>query len=419
MEAILVIALLLLFAAVATLAAVQLKQGGQTTEARFSDDEAARVVAALRAEVSTLQSQVLQQSNEQFVALAKQTLGAETARGEEHLKARQTEIDKGLVEIRNELTRVRDYVSQVDTKRGESLAKLGVVVDNSRKAAEALNENTAKLNEALAGGQARGQWGERMAEDVLRVAGFVEGLQYRKQTQLAESGGRPDFTFLLPDQRVLHMDVKFPLAEYMRYLRCESDSERQTCTRAFMRDVKNRIKEVTTRDYIDPANGTLDYTLVFIPNEQVYGFIQENDPGILDYALQQRVVVCSPLTLFAILAVVRQSTDNFRLARQTDEILKVLGSFNKQWDMFKKGMGDVDKHLDSTRKAYDKLLDTRSRMLDAQVTKVERLRAKTGIDNAELASGDTGEISEIAEIEQLEAGELQVRALDASTATDA
>lgn len=399
MEAILVIALLLLFAAVATLAAVQLRQGGQTTEARFSDDEAARVVAALRAEVSTLQSQVLQQSNEQFVALAKQTLGAETARGEEHLKARQTEIDKGLVEIRNELTRVRDYVSQVDTKRGESLAKLGAVVDNSRKAAEALNENTTKLNEALAGGQARGQWGERMAEDVLRVAGFVEGLQYRKQTQLAESGGRPDFTFLLPDKRVLHMDVKFPLAEYMRYLRCESDSERQTCARAFMRDVKNRIKEVTTRDYIDPANGTLDYTLVFIPNEQVYGFIQENDPAVLDFALQQRVVVCSPLTLFAILAVVRQSTDNFRLARQTDEILRVLGSFNKQWDMFKKGMGDVDKHLDSTRRAYDKLLDTRTRMLDAQVTKVEHLRAKTGVDHAELASGDAGEINEIAEIE--------------------
>jgi DNA recombination protein RmuC len=221
-----------------------------------------------------------------------------------------------------------------------------------------------------------------MAEDVLRVAGFIEGVQYRKQQQIAGGASRPDFTFFVQNQ-LLNMDVKTPMVEYTRYLASATEQEREAAAKAFRRDVRARIKEVATREYIDPEGGTLDYMLIFIPNEQVYGFIHENDPDLLDEALRGKVVLCSPLTLFAILAVIRQASENFKLAQQTNEILRTLGAFNNQWGMFKEQMSKVDRALESSRKAYAELMGTRTRQLDRQVERVEDLRVAAGIEGGD------------------------------------
>ena len=95
----------------------------------------------------------------------------------------------------------------------------------------ALTEHTRQLREALASQKVRGQWGERMAEDVLRLAGFLEGVNYRQQATLAGSGGRPDYTFLLPNGLVMHMDVKFPLDNYVRFLEADDRPRAQAVPR--------------------------------------------------------------------------------------------------------------------------------------------------------------------------------------------
>jgi DNA recombination protein RmuC len=99
--------------------------------------------------------------------------------------------------------------------------------------------------------------------------------------------------------------------------------------------MRNRIKEITGREYIDPAR-TVDHVLLFIPNEAVYSFMHESDPGLLDRALAQRVVLCSPSTLFAVLAVVRQSTRNFLFERTSTES-RVPQRFVKQWKVRRPG----------------------------------------------------------------------------------
>ena len=248
-----------------------------------------------------------------------------------------------------------------------------------------LNRVTQGLNQALTSGQRRGQWGERMADDILRASGLIEGVNYtRNRTTSAGGDGaskRPDFTFLLPQNRILHMDVKFPLAGYLRYLEAANDPERAAARKQFLSDVRARLREVVTRGYIDPANGTLDYVLVFIPNEQVYGFIHEHDPSVLDEALGMRVVLCSPITLFAVLAVLRQSVENFRLSEQTDRILSALGGFATQWEKYQEALEKLGGRLDSTRKAYDELATTRTNVLQRQVDKVETLRVESGVES--------------------------------------
>jgi DNA recombination protein RmuC len=143
--------------------------------------------------------------------------------------------------------------------------------------------------------------------------------------------------------------------------------------------VKARIKEVTTRDYINPEQNTVDYVLLFIPNEQIYAFIHEQDSTILDDGIKNKVVFCSPITLFAVLAIIRQAIDNFTLERTSNEILSLLGAFKKQWDRFLKELEILGKRIGDVQRDYDALTTTRKKQLERPLLKIEDLRTQRGL----------------------------------------
>ena len=157
-----------------------------------------------------------------------------------------------------------------------------------------LAETTQGLRQALSSTKARGQWGERMAEDVLQLAGFLEGVNYHKQRAI-DGPASPTSRSCCPTVSSLHMDVKFPLDNYLRYLDAESDLDRRRARDDFLRDVRNHVKSLAARGYIDGSGRTVDCVLLFIPNEQLYAFIQEQDRAILDDALapQARVLLAA------------------------------------------------------------------------------------------------------------------------------
>jgi DNA recombination protein RmuC len=263
--------------------------------------------------------------------------------------------------------------------------KFGELSEQLKKAGEQttrLTETTVTLREALSSTKARGQWGERMAEDVLRLAGFVENVNYVKQKAIEEGRARPDFTFLLPNDLKLNMDVKFPLDNYMKFLEADSETDKSKFCKNFLRDVKSRAKEITNREYINPENNTVDYALLFIPNEQVYAFINEQDRSIIDEGLKNKVIFCSPVTLFAVLAVIRQAVENFALERTSNEILSLLGAVRKQWGAFVAKMEMMGKRISEAQKEYDSLVTTRKRMLEKPLNKIENLRKQRGLSIA-------------------------------------
>ena len=288
-------------------------------------------------------------------------------RGEERLRTLEQHILTSLREV-------HDVTREVDRSRVDSLGRLDQVVRESQRSIDALQRSTDKLVATLSSSQARGQWGERMADDVLRAAGFVEGVQYLRNRQLDGGPGRPDFTFLLPEGRKLHMDVKFPIASYVRYIEAEAGPGSDAAERQFLADVRTAIKGVATRDYIDPAAGTLDFMLVFIPNEHIYSFVHQRDPRISEEALSLGVVLCSPLTLFALLSVIRQAADSFALAHAADEILRALGAFQQQWSKYRDAVDAVGRRIDSLQRAYDDLRGPRTRALERRLIDVEQLR---------------------------------------------
>ncbi len=354
---------------------------------RLRKDDTEALNKQLRDSFSTLSLEALSRNTEEFLKLAGEKLSTQADLGEKELEGKKKLIDQSLDSMKKELKNVEEVVKDLEKDREKKFGELSSTLKMTADQTAKLQETTDQLRTALASTTARGRWGERMAEDVLRLAGFVEGINYRKQKALESSATRPDFTFFLPQDLKVNMDVKFPLDNYLKYLETDGETDREKHKTQFLRDVRGRIKEVTTRDYINPEENTLDYVIVFIPNEQVYSFINENDRTILDDAMERKVVLCSPLTLYAILAVIRQAVDNFNLEKTAAHILSLLGAFNKQWEKFVGSMGHMGKKLEATQKEFSRLTGTRRTQLERQLRKIEELRRQKGIpvDEAALA----------------------------------
>jgi DNA recombination protein RmuC len=332
------------------------------------------VETSLKASFGSLSLEALSRSTDEFLKLAKTKLDSERTVTVSALDEKKGLIDQQLGRMSTELEKVSRLVTDLEKDRAEKYGQLSSHLKTTSEQTAALVQSTNTLREALASTKIRGQWGERMAEDVLRLAGFLEKINYLKQATIQTSGSRPDFTFLLPRELKLHMDVKFPLDNYLRYLEAASDADKAKYRADFLKDVRARIKECTTREYINPEQNTVDSVLLFIPNEQVYAFIHEQDRSIFDEGLKQKVVFCSPVTLFAILAVIRKAVDNFALEQTSNEILALLGAFKKQWGEFVAKLETVGKRIGDAQKEYEALTTTRLRQLEKPLSRIEALR---------------------------------------------
>ncbi|MEY3054383.1 MAG: DNA recombination protein RmuC [Ilumatobacteraceae bacterium] len=343
--------------------------------------------AQLSQSVSTALADALERLNDEARKTRDETVQLVTKAGVEQIGAKGEMINQSLTNVADQVAKKMSEIDQALTSLRESTSKQYGTVE---QAVAALTRRTDKLNDVLSSSQARGQWGERLAEDMLRAAGFVEGVNYSKQATI-DGGGRPDYRFDIPPDRVLFMDVKFPLDKYAEYVAADTDQHKAATKDAFIRAVKDRVIELAKRDYVDKASdNTVDYVLMFIPNESISGFVHEADPKILDFALERKVVLCSPLNLYAFLAVIRQATDAFHTEKTAAEIMQIVNRFQKQWDDYLKAVDKVEKSFHSLESDLASINTggTRFRMLSAQVKKIEKLRQKQGIPELPAALDD-------------------------------
>ncbi len=336
-----------------------------------SDDVASTLTEAVEL-LRSERSEMMQSSIDAVLNVASHKLGDQLAVGKEVIDRERHTLASQVDHVQGELRRVGDLVTALQKDRAVQSGQLQERLAHASQITATLNDTTQSLQQALASPKSRGQWGERMAEDVLQAAGFIEGINYRKQTKAA-GGGIPDYSFDLPNNHLVHMDVKFPIDNYLRWLEAEVETDRTAFAKAFRKDVRQRVKELSTRNYIDPET-TVDYMLLFVPNESVYGFLHEHDPELVDHTLRQRVVLCSPTSLFAVLAVIRQAVDNFLVERRSDEILTALTGLRAQWDRWGDPMAKMKRNLDAAQKAFDELSGPRTREFERYLQKLEGFR---------------------------------------------
>ena len=329
----------------------------------------------LEAAFGDLSRKALLENQHQFLELAKLEFEKLQTGSGKQLEQKKELIDASLLNIERSLRVL-----------GEGTVGLREQMQISQQRMENLNTTTGQLRAILSSSQARGQWGERMVEDILNFLGLEERINFTKQTQ--EGGDRPDFTFLLPKDKRLNMDVKFPIAHYEGFLAAESEGVKAAEKKQFLTDVRNHVKAVSQRSYIDPAGGTVDYVLLFIPNESIYSFINQEDHGLLDYAMERKIVLCSPLTLYAVLSLIRQSVASFVVEKQAGDLQQLVQDFSQQWEKFVEKMDAMGKSLGATQNHFDTLKTTRSNTLEKPMGKILDLKLDQQEDTPALGNTD-------------------------------
>lgn len=317
-----------------------------------------------------------QRMREAFSALAAQALEANskqlTERAESTLEGKKKLIDQSVQAINERLSKLGEFFQRAEGERKTEYGKLSSSVGS-------LATSTGELHKMLASTQRRGAWGERMADDILRLAGLAEGPNYRKQSTADAESGRPDFTFMLPNNLVVNMDVKFPLENYKAYLDAEDKNARAASAKQLVKDVQGHVGAIAKRGYIDTKGGTVQYVLMFIPSEQIFSLVMETHPDLIDEALQKKIVLASPMTLYAMLAVIRQAAENVNIMKTADEVISLLGVFNKQWQNYKEEFDKIGDRIEQLSSQYTKVRITRSNMLQRPLDKIEDLRQQRSL----------------------------------------
>ena len=323
------------------------------------------------------------------LAIGNEKLEKNMALGHQKYDASTSLVEKQTAELRSEIKRIGKMMTDMAEKAAGQHGKLVTQMQEAAKATGHLQQTTGSLREALGNSKKRGNWGERMAQDVLNFAGLKEGVNYRAQKGI-DSGGRPDFTFLMPRNMVLHMDVKFPADNYLAFL--DADGVDPTLAdrhrKQFAKDARSRVKELADRRYQEEAN-SVDAVVLLIPNESIFGFVQENDPELMDIAMASKVVLCGPSTLIAVLQIIRQSMDNFMLERRSTEILDCLNGFKAEFAKYTEQLEKHGKHMNMAMNSFEKLSGTRTNVLQRNLDKIERLQSSSDQRAVEPASADS------------------------------
>ncbi|MCD4699157.1 MAG: DNA recombination protein RmuC [Phycisphaerae bacterium] len=327
---------------------------------------------------AAVSQEVITESSKQIITMAEQVLKAQSAAGTAEIEGKKELIDQSIVQMNERIERLRGFVQQVESERQKHYGQLTTSLS-------ALSSTTESLRGALAGSKRLGAWGERMTEDVLQLVGMSEGVNYTRQSsEAAADSGKPDFTFFLPNDLTVNMDVKFPLEKALAYLDAD-DEQRRATGDGFVSAVRGHIRTVASdrRGYINPAGGTVNYAIVFIPNEQVYSLAMELDRKLIDEALKMRIVMCGPLTLYAMLSVIRSAAENANIVKTADEVIRLLSAFNKQWQKYRETIDKIGNRIDEAKKAHDDLVGTRMRMLEKPLDKIDELRSARGLPDGD------------------------------------
>lgn len=313
--------------------------------------------------------EMLNLANQNLVTSAKLALGAEKQEISSDLTNKKQAIETMVAEIRKQLEDNNKKLEMAEQNRIGSFEGLKTTVAQHIQVTQQLSATTDTLKKVLSNNQLRGAFGEQVAEDLLKMAGFVSGTDYEKQ--LASGDSRPDFTIFMPDGSRLNIDAKFPYANLVKMSETEDLSAKEQFKKLFEQDIKNKIKEVSTRNYIDPSAHTVDFVILFIPNEMIFSFIYERFPDLLQDAMSKKVVLAGPFSFTALLRLIRQSYDSFKMQKNIKDVITQIQAFQAEFDKYNQEFEKIGERLDAASRQYEAVNTTRTRVLVRTMDKIK------------------------------------------------
>jgi len=301
----------------------------------------------------------------------KELFNATSSQLKESVDTRVKLIEEHKEQIFNVVKDMRLEISKsniTSERLNATIAEHSKATGQHHKTTKELQDATNKLKDILSNNQGRGLFGQEIAEDLMKMAGFVNGQNYVLQRQ-QEDNSRPDITLLLPDQARLNIDVKFPFQALQRLRGTDDQALQKQYEHEFGADIKSKLRSVTK--YIQPEEKTLDFVVLFIPNEMIFSYICDKFPDICKDALEKKIVMCGPFGFTATLRMIKQSYDNFRYNSNMRKIITYINSFKKEIDTTKEEMEALGKKILHVSSAYDQVVGVRMRKLESIMAKIE------------------------------------------------
>ena len=266
--------------------------------------------------------------------------------------------------------RVEDIYSSENQQRGELKNQLESLMQlNTSMTKEAQN-----LTQALRGqSKTQGDWGETILKTILEST-LTRGVNY--DLQFTATGAdedeeariyRPDAIVYLPENKVIVIDSKVSLVDYMRYTVAENESEQRQALKDHIRSVKNHVNELSKKNYMDKVcrylsqNGSQkvspDFVIMFMPNEPAFLEALKEDMTIWTEAYRNKVMIASPTNLFAILKVVDNMWKSYDMDKKSKDIAECASALYERTRKFVEAFERVGDKLDSAQKEYNDAYD--------------------------------------------------------------
>ncbi len=302
------------------------------------------------------------QLNKDFQILANQILEEKTLRftdmNRSNMEAILKPLNEKLVEFKVKVEETYDKESKQRFSLEERIREL-VALNNQ------ISEDANNLTKALKGNnKIQGNWGEMILESILEKSGLKKGEEYFTQEFIVDENGnrirntqdkymQPDVVVVYPGGRKIIIDSKVSLSAYVRYVEAESDDVKLIAEKEHVISIKQHIDELSQKSYQDYVE-SLDFVMMFIPNEPAYILAMQLDSTLWDYAYRKRILLISPTNLIASLKVVSDLWKREYQSRNAIEIAKRGAALYDKFAGFVDTLQDVGKNIERSQKSYDK-----------------------------------------------------------------
>ena len=284
-----------------------------------------------------------------FAALASDALAKNKG---QFLSESQKEL-KGLVDpLAESLKQMDKHVRALEQKREGAYKGLGEQLRTLDSAQTQLRDSAVSLRKALQSSTQRGSWGEYQLERVLVLSGMTKNIHYRLQATTEQ--GRPDATVFLPNEGILPIDAKAPVL----LSDSESGETAEISPAAAAQAIRTHVQALSRREYWNQFDRSPGMVVMFVPSEAIFSKAFDHDPQLLDYSIDQRILLTTPITLLALLKAVAYGWQQHQIAEHAQEIAREGGKLHDRVVVFLGHLQELGKRLDKAVEFYNKAISS-------------------------------------------------------------
>ncbi len=353
---------------------------------------AGRAGTGLRESFTAIAADALRANNDQFLAVARASMGEFQQGARSDLDARAQAIDHLLRPMHEGLARVDARLQAFDRDRVASAASLQEHLRSMAMAQQQLTGETQQLVRALRAPQGRGQWGELQLRRVVELAGMQEHCDFSEQVTVGTEGARlrPDLVVHLPGGKSVIVDAKAPLSAYLDALDASDDAARGALLDQHARQVRDHVTALSRKDYSSQFADAPDFVVLFLPGEAFFSAACLRDAGLIDYAISRGVIPASPTTLITVLKAVSHGWQQERVARNSALIRDEAIALHDR-------MRTVGEHLERVRRGLEHAVTA----YNSAVGSIESRVLPTARRLRDLGAGNGGGIESLIPVEAL------------------